>query len=196
MILDAFSASIEGEGEAVFVKTSPTHKINFESDDDVDEHINKKKRQRSNSNESQPPPPSINKPLPPPPPQKGKQLNIKTKPPPPSKPKQGQPPPPPPPSKTNQGHRHQNPSQIQKSAPSMEILSQQGNTTTKEQSSPIVKQSKKPAAPMETQSPNEKPNISLPQGWISVWSKSQRRWYYFDQRTNKSVWEWPPPGKT
>jgi len=44
------------------------------------------------------------------------------------------------------------------------------------------------------QSPDNKPDINLPAGWICAWSKSQKRWYFFDQRTNKSVWQWPPPG--
>jgi hypothetical protein len=28
---------------------------------------------------------------------------------------------------------------------------------------------------------------------MCVWSKSQKRWYFFDTKTNKSVWQWPPP---
>jgi hypothetical protein len=47
---------------------------------------------------------------------------------------------------------------------------------------------------LDLQNPNQKPQINLPQGWMCVWSKSQKRWYFFDTRTNKSVWEWPPPG--
>lgn len=49
------------------------------------------------------------------------------------------------------------------------------------------------AAPDDIQSPDERPNVTLPPGWMSVWSKSQKRWYFFDKRTNKSVWQWPPP---
>ena len=44
------------------------------------------------------------------------------------------------------------------------------------------------------QSPDNKPEVDLPVGWICAWSKSQKRWYFFDQRTNTSVWQWPPPG--
>jgi hypothetical protein len=44
------------------------------------------------------------------------------------------------------------------------------------------------------QSPDKKPAVNLPPGWMSVWSKSQKRWYFFDTKTNKSVWQWPPPG--
>lgn len=46
----------------------------------------------------------------------------------------------------------------------------------------------------QLQSPDEKPKVDLPEGWMCVWSKSQKRWYFFDTKTNKSVWEWPPPG--
>jgi len=52
-----------------------------------------------------------------------------------------------------------------------------------------------PEAPtVDLQNPSVKPAINLPQGWMCVWSKSQKRWYFFDTKTNKSVWEWPPPG--
>ncbi|GAX14282.1 ATP-dependent RNA helicase DDX26B [Fistulifera solaris] len=40
--------------------------------------------------------------------------------------------------------------------------------------------------------PDKKPDVDLPAGWICSWSKSQKRWYFFDTRTNKSVWNWPP----
>mmetsp|Transcript_33351 Transcript_33351/g.40357 ORF Transcript_33351/g.40357 Transcript_33351/m.40357 type:complete len:1642 (+) Transcript_33351:379-5304(+) len=50
------------------------------------------------------------------------------------------------------------------------------------------------APPLDLQNPNTKPKVNLPQGWMCVWSKSQKRWYFFDTRTNKSVWQWPPPG--
>ena len=42
---------------------------------------------------------------------------------------------------------------------------------------------------MQLQNPGEKPKIKLPEGWICSWSKSQKRWYFFDTRTNKSVWD-------
>ena len=37
-----------------------------------------------------------------------------------------------------------------------------------------------------------KPNAELLPGWICVWSKSKQRWYFFDTKTNTSVWNWPP----
>lgn len=45
----------------------------------------------------------------------------------------------------------------------------------------------------ETQSPDKEPAVNLPPGWMAVWSKSQKRWYYFDTKTKRSVWQWPPP---
>lgn len=44
----------------------------------------------------------------------------------------------------------------------------------------------------ELENPDVKPDIDLPSGWISVWSKSKGRWYFFDTKTSKSVWKWPP----
>lgn len=57
-----------------------------------------------------------------------------------------------------------------------------------------MKQMPPVSEPLQLQNPNQKPDVELPTGWMSVWSKSQKRWYFFDTRTNKSVWEWPPPG--
>ena len=51
-----------------------------------------------------------------------------------------------------------------------------------------------PPPPIDMQSPQKKPKVDLPPGWMCVWSKSQKRWYFFDTKSNKSVWEWPPPG--
>jgi WW domain len=39
---------------------------------------------------------------------------------------------------------------------------------------------------------SSRPDVALPTGWMCVWSKSQKRWYFFDTKTNKSVWNWPP----
>jgi hypothetical protein len=63
--------------------------------------------------------------------------------------------------------------------------------------SPDVKPKALPPAPLplaelDLESPDVKPNVDLPPGWICVWSKSQKRWYFFDTKTNKSVWKWPP----
>lgn len=49
-----------------------------------------------------------------------------------------------------------------------------------------------PSSPIDLLNPEKKPDVDLPAGWICSWSKSQKRWYFFDTRTNKSVWNWPP----
>jgi hypothetical protein len=51
-----------------------------------------------------------------------------------------------------------------------------------------------PPPSMDLESPDKKPIVNLPPGWMCVWSKSQKRWYFFDTKSNKSVWQWPPPG--
>lgn len=183
---DAFSASPEGDGEAAFVRTSPTHKTNFEGEGS-DGEAGGDRTKRHKTDELRPTPPPMNRPPPPPPPPpKGKQQPInKPKPPPPSKQKQGQPPPP-----SNSKRIH--PPPPQKPPPPKILQSSVADTISREkQLSPSSISFK---TPKDSQSPNDKPKINLPPGWISVWSKSQQRWYYFDQRTNKSVWEWPPPG--
>jgi integrator complex subunit 6 len=50
-----------------------------------------------------------------------------------------------------------------------------------------------PQAPTDVQSQDNKPNVNLPPDWIVSWSRSQQRWYYFNKKTNNSLWEWPPP---
>lgn len=64
--------------------------------------------------------------------------------------------------------------------------------------SPQKQEMKKPMPPppsvsLDLQSPEKKPDVELPAGWMCVWSKSQKRWYFFDTKTNRSVWQWPPP---
>jgi hypothetical protein len=49
---------------------------------------------------------------------------------------------------------------------------------------------------VDLQNPDTKPNVNLPPGWMSVWSKSKQRWYFFDQKSNKSIWEWPERNPT
>ena len=41
----------------------------------------------------------------------------------------------------------------------------------------------------DLENPEMKPRDKLPVGWACIWSKSQRRWYFFHNRTNKSVWD-------
>ena len=35
-----------------------------------------------------------------------------------------------------------------------------------------------------------KPRLNMPAGWVIVWSKSNHRWYFFDTKNNKSLWEY------
>lgn len=65
----------------------------------------------------------------------------------------------------------------------------------KEQKNKLVQSESEslPLSPtLDLETPDVKPDVNLPPGWISVWSKSQQRWYFFDTKTNKSVWTWPP----
>lgn len=168
----------------MFVRTSPTHTTNYEADVERDDNSNPAKRQRIR------PPIPQKKPPPPPLPAKLKAGNNKSKPPPPSKPKQGHPPPPPPKAKLvnrKPSLKQIPPPPIQNVSPNNPTNSSNGNLSSQNKASKQME--KNP----EVQSPDEKPKVNLPPGWISVWSKSQRRWYFFDQRTNKSVWQWPPP---
>lgn len=41
----------------------------------------------------------------------------------------------------------------------------------------------------DLENPEMKPRDKLPEGWACIWSKSQKRWYFFHNRTNKSVWD-------
>lgn len=41
----------------------------------------------------------------------------------------------------------------------------------------------------DLENPEMRPRIKLPEGWACIWSKSQKRWYFFHSRTNKSVWD-------
>jgi WW domain len=68
---------------------------------------------------------------------------------------------------------------------------------------PVIQETKRPptnlidaasgeAAKNDLENPDQKPEVVLPAGWMTVWSKSQKRWYFFDTKANKSVWQWPP----
>lgn len=59
---------------------------------------------------------------------------------------------------------------------------------------PHASQAETKAAPtLDLQRPDVKPEVDLPAGWMCVWSKSQKRWYFFNTKNNQSVWQWPPP---
>jgi hypothetical protein len=47
-----------------------------------------------------------------------------------------------------------------------------------------------PSTSLDLESPYSRPNVELPSGWMCVWSKSQKRWYFFDTKSNRSVWKY------
>mmetsp|Transcript_24159 Transcript_24159/g.53795 ORF Transcript_24159/g.53795 Transcript_24159/m.53795 type:complete len:242 (-) Transcript_24159:55-780(-) len=137
-----------------------------------------------------PPPPPRRQALnaPPPPPPKGppsKKPRRPPPPPPPSGPPSGPPnfkrPPPPP----NQGASASQKPPPPAKAPAPPPPSEQAHHVKRP---PPVQESG-----LDLQTPDVKPNVNLPPGWMSVWSKSQKRWYFFNTKNNKSVWQWPPP---
>jgi len=126
---------------------------------------------------------------PPPPPLKGGEHQKRLPPPPPRPPPSKKPPPPPPPPKSQS-------SESRKGAPPPPPPSaKRKSLVPKHQQHKPQQQKQQPTPrPADVQSPNSKPKVDLPPGWMCVWSKSQKRWYFFDSKTNKSVWQWPPPG--
>jgi hypothetical protein len=137
------------------------------------------------------PPSSVNKARPPgppgpkgPPPAKPPPASVR---PPPRKGSIGERPPAPPPSRPNLPPPK--PPQLERAT---------SEESSAQPAKPVVTQAQKPPPPPsaegpDMESPNKKPNVDLPPGWMTVWSKSQKRWYFFCTKTNKSVWQWPPP---
>ncbi|KAL3930710.1 MAG: hypothetical protein SGBAC_011645 [Bacillariaceae sp.] len=156
---------------------------------------------------SLPEPPPRRSSLPAPPSQPGKGPSKKPLPPPPRPP----PPKPPPANKPPGQHSRPPPPQASPSPspsttkppppmrknsvpPQFPNINQQApppNQAQQPQGQKKVSLPPKPA--IDYQNPEQKPNVNLPPGWMCVWSKSQKRWYFFDTKTNKSVWQWPPP---
>ena len=125
------------------------------------------------------------------------------RPPPPPKPPQKQKPPPPPPRPPPRPPAEKCPvsSDTQfaatkppapKSVPVDKPRPAEGSLSNPSMDEPakVTDQTEKKAS--DVQSPDYKPKVDLPPGWMCVWSKSQKRWYFFDTKTNKSVWQWPP----
>lgn len=196
---DSFSA-VEGEGEAVFAEQSTIKPVEHHVKAPAGNVDAKGKRPReptlsgaaTSKTEDTPrkkqkghgPPPPSAKPPPPPP-----KPTHKKQPPPPPPPSRRPPPPRPPPEKrpstdTSASNAKANPSVPV--APRKNVQPS-GTPETKVQVVPQPVHS-------DLQSQDKKPNVDLPQGWMCVWSRSQRRWYFFNTKSNKSVWEWPPPG--
>lgn len=81
-------------------------------------------------------------------------------------------------------------------APQLQPSTQESSATPPPPVAPPLSKKAPPPPPsvgVEMQSADKKPNVDLPSGWMTVWSKSQKRWYFFCTKSNKSVWEWPPP---
>jgi len=182
---DSSFESVE-EDEAAFVRISPSHTSPKRDEPDEDIIHQPRKRLRLNpqdtsstqsSTEKQP------KSAPPPPPRPPK-LESRTA--------TSLRPPPPPPKPGVQQTKPKPPLQKQETKiprqSSADSQSETGDTEVWKQASFDSQQEQ-----LDLQRPDKKPSVSLPPNWMCVWSKSQKRWYFFDTRTNKSVWEWPPP---
>lgn len=180
------------------------------------------KDEKSITSHPQPPPPPPRRQAylpPPPPPPKGPPKRgslprsqsltqpkppVAINPPPPNKPpapplastaaaSQKRPPPPPPPNEVPSAPVKQAPRPLGPAkAPVPPLESKKVPQQPKRTSLPLVAQILQDDG-LDLQTPDAKPNVDLPPGWICVWSKSQKRWYFFDTKTNKSVWQWPPP---
>lgn len=213
---DAFT-STEGEDEAVFAaaerpsrRKSPHHVPAAMLNDQVEESPSDLKRPREPESKagdaasqlpedaavSVPRKKAKVTPGPPPPKQPQSQSNAPRPPPPPPKPpaqkKQHPPPPPPRPPPRPSADKHP---ATKPPAPAMKPKPKESDekpAMTSEQ--PATTGNTTQEQVLDLQSPDNKPQVNLPPGWISVWSKSQQRWYFFDTKTNKSVWQWPPPG--
>lgn len=194
---DSFS-STEGEDEAVFAekplrRPSPHHRDDLSND--LDKSLAASAKRPREDMESRVPS------------KRPKVISEAPRPPPPSKPAQKKPPPPPPPRAPPRPpvEKRLTPSQVKPPtrgpnppAPESSPAEKSPNTMAKGASS-STEATEKAVDQIEkagpgVQSPDAKPNVDLPPGWMSVWSKSQKRWYFFDTKTNKSVCQWPPPG--
>lgn len=167
--------------------------------------------QKMDKNAPNPPPPR-----PPPkkalsdgarPPQRPIERNSKVRPPgPPAPPSKAPPPPKPAPKKTPIPERPPAPPAKPNPPPKPAVhkrTTSTGSTSAASSaqtsgSSSIAVGKRVPTAPvqeeqLDMQTPDKRPGVDLPQGWMTVWSKSQKRWYFFCTKTNKSVWQWPPP---
>mmetsp|Transcript_4842 Transcript_4842/g.10672 ORF Transcript_4842/g.10672 Transcript_4842/m.10672 type:complete len:654 (-) Transcript_4842:111-2072(-) len=162
---------------------------------------------------SRPPPPRRNSSSAPPPPPKPTQARPSAAPPPPPKPVQSQKPVPQKPAAPKPAPPKRQKSKEALPHPSAHGDSQQPQINQTQKKTPQKPGTSRPAPPKrqgeetsipiahansnppqqdiaaQLQNPSVKPKLNLPEGWICVWSKSQKRWYFFDKKTNKSVWD-------
>jgi hypothetical protein len=140
-----------------------------------------------------PPPPNPNQARPPPPPTQQAPPSTAIAKPPPLQPPTAKVPPVPPP-RPQQNPPAPKPANLKPPPPQAQAQTQaQVQLQPQQQKRPSVVVPPPPPT-IDMQSPDKRPKVDLPPGWMCVWSKSQNRWYFFDTKTNKSVWEWPPPG--
>jgi len=166
------SPTLEGEGEAVFA-------INKKRPLPPPQKNDQKKRQSMASQKPKPPAAPVR---PPPPPSRrrptlGPQIQEKQ----PHKP--GHKPPAPPPRRLNSrdGDSHPQPARLHQGAKPAPPNRQLGNDS-------LLSGNLNTCTEAQLQNPHEKPALDLPESFMCVWSKSQKRWYFFDKNTNKSVW--------
>jgi hypothetical protein len=82
--------------------------------------------------------------------------------------------------------------------PQATITAQPGGTNTTQATSSVPEEAQVGVSAQsavsndDLQNSEVPPNVDLPAHWICVWSKSQKRWYFFNKKDNKSVWKWPP----
>lgn len=189
---DSFS-STEGEDEAVFPekplkRPSPHHHDDLSNDVDKSLTVSAKRPQEDTESRVSS--------------KKSKAMSETPRPPPPSKPAQKKPPPPPPLRAPPRPPVEKRPVPSQVKPPTRGPQPPAPKSSPKpmaKEASPSTEGTEKTVEQIEkagpgVQSPDAKPNVDLPPGWMCVWSKSQKRWYFFDTKTNKSVWQWPPPG--
>lgn len=125
------------------------------------------------------------------------------RPPPPRRNSSNAPPPPPPPKPVQAAQKTPQKPSAPKPAPPRRQNSNEESLEKKQTpqkvgtSKPVPWQSseKASAAPstpqqQELKNPAVKPNIKMPDGWSIVWSKSQKRWYFYNMISQKSVWEY------
>jgi hypothetical protein len=189
---DAYESSspIEGEGEAAFTGKRPgsppsIRHAEFKKRDTKSSVTASGKRENILTESSRKPLPS-RPPPPPPPPQKRPSIQStghKIVPPPPPGGQKNTPQKPPPPKRLNS--REEMPQSTPQQAPPKRMNSRDGIP----QSATATSQSSQQSQTIDLQNPSEKPKMALPEGWICVWSKSNKRWYFFDTKTNKSVWD-------
>ena len=212
---DAFST--EGEDEAFFAaaerpnrRKSPHHVPDALSQDHhVDSSLGEKRPRESDSkagdaNTEAPEDPSASArkkpkvmPGPPPPKPPPSQSNVpRPRPPPPKPPPQKKHPPPPPPRPPPRPEADKHPATKPPVPATQPKPAQAPAARTEQPTATGTGTATTTTKELDLQSPDKKPQVNLPPGWMCVWSKSQKRWYFFDQKTNKSVWEWPPPGGT